>query len=79
MTDEHPNIAVLKRFNPANLAESADVLAEDVVWHYYNPHLPDLQGDYVGRAGVLAVLLRSGWSPPLLSEMNWSLSIASKW
>jgi ketosteroid isomerase-like protein len=52
MTDEHPNIALLKRFDPANLAESADVLAEDVVWHYYNPHLPDLQGDYVGRAGV---------------------------
>jgi ketosteroid isomerase-like protein len=54
MADEHPNIAVLKRFNPANLAESADVLAEDVVWHYYNPRLPDLQGDYVGRAGIRA-------------------------
>ncbi len=52
MTEEHPNIAVLKRFNPANVAESVDVFAENVVWHYYNPRLPDLHGDYVGRAGI---------------------------
>ena len=52
MTEEHPNIAVLKRFNPANVAETLDVFAEDVVWHYYNPCLPDLHGDYVGRAGI---------------------------
>ncbi len=52
MTKEHPNIAVLKRFNPSNLAETIDVFAEDVIWHYYNPRLPDLHGDYVGRAGV---------------------------
>ena len=52
MTEEHPNIAVLKRFNPANLAETIDVFAEDVIWHYYNSRLPDLHGDYVGRAGI---------------------------
>ena len=52
MTEEHPNIAVLKRFNPANVAETVDVFAEDVIWHYYNPRLPDLHGDYVGRAGI---------------------------
>ena len=52
MTKEHPNIAVLKRFNPANVAETVDVFAEDVIWHYYNPRLPDLHGDYVGHAGI---------------------------
>ncbi len=52
MTKEHPNIAVLKRFNPANVAETIDVFAEDVIWHYYNPRLPDLHGDYVGHAGI---------------------------
>ena len=52
MAEEHPNIAVLKRFNPANLAETIDVFAEDVIWHYYNSRLPDLHGDYVGRAGI---------------------------
>lgn len=48
MSDQHPNIALLQRFNPANIAESADVFAEDVVWHFFNPRLPDVQGDYVG-------------------------------
>ena len=52
MTDEHPNIAVLKRFDPTDPAGSADVFAEDAVFHYFNPLLPELQGDYVGRDGI---------------------------
>ena len=52
MSEDHPNIALLKRFNPADVAGTADVFAEDVVFHYFNPLLPDLHGDYVGRAGV---------------------------
>ena len=53
MKKEHPNIAVLKRFNPANIAETIDIFTEDVIWHYYNPRFPELQGDYVGHAGIL--------------------------
>lgn len=52
MTDEHPNVAVLKKVNPSNVAGSADAFAADVVWHYFNPRLPDLQGDYVGLTGL---------------------------
>lgn len=52
MTEEHPNISALKKFNPADVTGSADLLAEDVVFHYFNSLLPDLHGDYVGRAGV---------------------------
>lgn len=52
MTKEHPNISVLKRFDPRNIAGSADVLAEDVVFHYFNPKLPAMQGDYVGLEGL---------------------------
>ena len=52
MTEEHPNISVLKRFDPRNIAGSADVLAEDVVFHYFNPKLPEMQGDYVGLEGL---------------------------
>ena len=54
MTEEHPNIALLQQFNPRNIAESADVLAEDAVWHFFNPLLPDVQGDYVGLKGLQA-------------------------
>lgn len=52
MSETHPNVAVLSRFDPANVAGTADVLADDVVWHFFNPRLPDLQGDYVGRDAV---------------------------
>ena len=52
MTKEHPNISVLKRFDPRNIAGSADVFAEDVVFHYFNPKLPEMQGDYVGLEGL---------------------------
>ncbi|MEM7054133.1 MAG: nuclear transport factor 2 family protein [Pseudomonadota bacterium] len=47
-------LAVLAQFDPNHLVETGDVFAEDVVFHYYNPQLPDLHGDYVGRDGIQA-------------------------
>lgn len=52
MTEDHPNVAVLKSLDLRDLAASKDLIAEDVVWHYANPNLPDLQGDHVGLAGI---------------------------
>ena len=52
MANEHPNISILKKFDPTNIASSADVLAEDAVFHFFNPRLPDVQGDYVGVKGI---------------------------
>lgn len=51
MSKEHPNIAVLKNFDPSNMAAAKDLLAEDAVFHYFNPLLPDIQGDYLGPKG----------------------------
>ena len=45
MTEDHPNIALLKRLDPRNMAASTDLFAEDAVLHYFNPNLPELQGD----------------------------------
>jgi len=53
MNKEHPNIAVLSRFNPTNIAAAAEVIAEDAVWHFFNPKLPEIQGDYVGVEGFI--------------------------
>ena len=53
MEKSHPNIAVLQRFNPTDLANSGNIIAEDAVFHYFNPRLPDLQGDYQGRKGFM--------------------------
>ena len=52
MASEHPNISLIKRFNPADLSACAAIFAEDLIWHFFNPHLPDLQGDYVGVEGL---------------------------
>ena len=52
MTEDHPNVALLKRLDLRNLTASKDLIAEDVVWHYFNPNLADVQGDYVGLDGV---------------------------
>ena len=52
MKNQHPNIEILKIFDPTNLAAMAEVLAEDFVWHFINPELPDVQGDYLGLEGL---------------------------
>ena len=52
MTDKHPALAVLEHLDTSNMAASAHLFAEDAVWHYSNPNLPDLNGDYVGPAGI---------------------------
>ncbi len=52
MNKEHPNIEVLKRLDLTNLEASAKIIAEDFVWHYYNPELPELEGDYLGLSGL---------------------------
>jgi len=52
MHKEHPNISILKRFNPANPETLAEVLAKNFVWHYINPELSELEGDYFGLSGL---------------------------
>ena len=48
MADVHPNILLLNRLYLHDLEGSADLFAQGFVWHYFNPHLPELQGDYAG-------------------------------
>tara|TARA_R110000787_G_scaffold285461_5_gene401235 strand:- start:890 stop:1000 length:111 start_codon:yes stop_codon:yes gene_type:complete len=35
----------MKRLDPGNLASAAGFFAPDVVLHYFNPNLPEMQGD----------------------------------
>lgn len=53
METVHPNIAVLQQFDPANISASAAIIAEDAIFHYYNPMLPDMHGDYHGSQGFI--------------------------
>ncbi|MCK0146839.1 nuclear transport factor 2 family protein [Arenibacter sp. F26102] len=52
MNKEHPNISIIKRFNPVDPNTLAGVLAEDFVWHYINPKVSELEGDYFGLSGL---------------------------
>jgi uncharacterized protein len=55
---EHSNISIVKRIGSAiragDIGGARDVLGEHVVWHYFNPRLPELAGDYVRIAAVAA-------------------------
>jgi len=52
MANEHPNISIVKKFDATDVASSANILADDAVFHFFNPRLPDIQGDYVGVEGI---------------------------
>ncbi len=52
MTEQHPNIDLLTKLNLRDLDESAGLFSKDFVWHYFNPNLPDVQGDYAGVDGL---------------------------
>lgn len=48
MSDDHPNIMLIQQLDPGNMAASSDLFAPDVVFHYFQPKIPDIEGDYVG-------------------------------
>ena len=52
MAEKHPNVALIEQLDVRDIAAATDVFAEDAVFHYFNPKLPELQGDYVGLAGI---------------------------
>lgn len=52
MDTDHPNIQLMKQLDLGDLASAKDLFAENVVWHYFNPNLPEVQGDYVGLNGI---------------------------
>ncbi|MEL6603951.1 MAG: nuclear transport factor 2 family protein [Cyanobacteria bacterium J06614_10] len=49
---EHPNVSLFSRLDPTNIEQSADIFAENFVWHFFNPQMPDLEGDYYGIKGL---------------------------
>lgn len=60
MNHGHPNISVLQKFDQNNIAGAANRLAEDAVFHFFNPLLPDVQGDCVGLNGFQAFFKKMG-------------------
>jgi len=52
MKKQHSNIELVKNFDPTNLAAVAEDLVEDFTWHFINPQLREIQGDYFGIEGL---------------------------
>jgi len=56
----HPNLSVLEHLNLRDLDASKCVIAEDFVFHYFNPHLSELDGDHCGLEGLKAFFAKLG-------------------
>lgn len=56
----HPNLSLLKSLNLQDLDACKSILAEDFVWHYVNPRLPELDGDYRGVEGLKGFFAKLG-------------------
>lgn len=56
----HPNLSLLNKLDLQNLDACQQIIADDFVWHYYNPQLPELQGDYRGTEGLIEFFTRLG-------------------
>ncbi len=52
MAAQYPNVEILARIDPKDLPGSDGVFAESLVFHYFNPHLPALAGNYNGIEGL---------------------------
>lgn len=59
----HPNLSLLERFAssiPNDLPSAKEFLADNFVWHYFNPELPELAGDYSGFEGLQTFFQKLG-------------------
>ena len=56
----HPNLALLTDLNLQDLDACKSILADDFVWHYFNPHLPELEGDHRGVDGLKSFFAKLG-------------------
>ena len=52
MPEQHPNITLMSKLDLRDLDASAGLFSADFVWHFFNPNLPDVQGDYFGVEGL---------------------------
>jgi len=60
MSDPHPNITRLESIDIMNIDACADAFTDDVVFRYFNPQLPKLAGDHVGREGIKSFFAKLG-------------------
>lgn len=53
-------MALLETLNLRDLASAKKLFSPDVVWHYVNPNLPEMEGAYTGLEGIRDFFRRLG-------------------
>ncbi|MFN3172030.1 MAG: nuclear transport factor 2 family protein [Hyphomicrobiales bacterium] len=53
-------MALLETLDPRDLASAKELFSPDVVWHYVNPNLPEMEGAYKGLEGIRDFFWRLG-------------------
>ena len=48
----HPNIALIQQLDTDNLPAAAHLFDSNFIWHFFNPELTEIQGDYLGVEGL---------------------------
>jgi len=48
----HPNMALLMKLDIQHLDACREAFADNFIWHYFNPRLPELEGDHCGFEGL---------------------------
>ncbi|MGD1929546.1 MAG: hypothetical protein ACFB12_11610 [Leptolyngbyaceae cyanobacterium] len=63
MTNPQTNVSLVEQLPaliPNRLEEAREYFRDDFVWHYINPELPQLQGDYDGLEGLKTFFMKLG-------------------
>ena len=63
MTDSQANISLVEQLPaliPDRLEEVREHFSDDFVWHYVNPQLPQIHGDYSGLDGLKTFFQKLG-------------------
>ncbi|MEL6401880.1 MAG: nuclear transport factor 2 family protein [Cyanobacteria bacterium J06626_4] len=63
MTNPQINVSLVKQLPtliPNRLEEAREYFCDDFVWHYINPELPQIQGDYDGLDGLKTFFIKLG-------------------
>ena len=58
MKTQHPNLDLLSKLDITDLDKSAPLFSSQFVWHYFNPNLPEIEGDYSGVEGLKTFFLK---------------------
>lgn len=56
----HQNLSLMAKLDIQNLDACAKLFANDFVWHYFNPKLPEIEGDHRGVDGLKGFFAKLG-------------------